>query len=236
MISAEDISRRTQALGEKLLFASTRRLGALVERRILVPVWERRMGISTSGVIEADELGYEEEETLPYQPSEWRSLRRSLARDSVSSADAFLDLGSGLGRVVLMAGEFPFRRIIGVELSAGLHDAATANLERARIDRPERIELVRADVREYEIPDDVTVVFMFNPFRFEIFDAAMAQVFASYDRAPRRMRIVYRLPREHERLLATGRVRILAETKNSPLQGLPRRVGAVTYELLPASS
>jgi SAM-dependent methyltransferase len=236
MISAEDISRRTQAIGEKLLFASTRRLGALVERRILVPVWERRMGISTSGVIEADELGYEEEETLPYQPSEWRSLRRSLAKDSVSSADAFLDLGSGLGRVVLMASEFPFRRIIGVELSAGLDDAATANLERARIDRPERIELVRADVREYEIPDDVTVVFLFNPFRFEIFDAAMAQVFASYDRAPRRMRIVYRLPREHERLLATGRVRILAETKNSPLQGLPRRIGAVTYELLPASS
>lgn len=216
-------------------FAVTRRIDGFIEKHVSGAISERRMGIATSGVIEADELGYTEKETLPYEPTQWRTLKRALPASSVAADDVFIDLGSGMGRAVLIASELPFRRVIGVELSPELHAAALANLAKARIKRPEVIELVCADVRGYQVPDDVTVVYLFNPFNGEVFDAAVAQILASYDRAPRRMRIVYCLPREHEHLLATGRVRVLSEGKENWMHGLPRRTGTLTYEVLAAA-
>ena len=44
----------------------------------------------------------------------------------------FVDLGSGKGRVLLLAALRPFRRVIGVEISASLHTRAQANVEALR--------------------------------------------------------------------------------------------------------
>jgi len=41
----------------------------------------------------------------------------------------FIDLGSGKGRTLLMASDYPFRRIVGVELLLALHQIAQENLE-----------------------------------------------------------------------------------------------------------
>jgi SAM-dependent methyltransferase len=216
--------------------SALRRVTVFFEKRVLGTLSERRMGTDTAHVIDASGLGYADEETHPYEPAEWRTLKRALPRRTVGPEDVFVDLGSGMGRPVLMATEYPFKRVIGVELSPQLHEAAVANLAKARVERPERVEFVCGDVREYEVPDDVTFVFLYNPFSGEVFDAAMRQVFASYDRRPRALRIVYRFPLEDERLRATGRVRVISETKDSPLQGFPRRVGTITYEVLPAAT
>jgi hypothetical protein len=61
---------------------------------------------------------------------------------------------------------------------------------------------------DWKVPDDACVVFLHNPFFGETFRQAMANVFASYDRNPREMHIVYMFPWEHEWLLSTGRVRV----------------------------
>lgn len=213
-----------------------RRLTVFLEKKVLAAIFERRMGVSTSAEIESDELGYDDEQVHSYGPAEWRTLKRALPRSEVTSQDVFVDLGCGLGRVLLMALDYPFKRVIGVELSPQLHAAAQANVASAKLARAEAIEVVLADVREYEIPDDVTFVFHYNPFSGDVFEGAMARVFASFDRAPRRLRIVYRYPLEHERLLASGRVRVIGEAKDGPLQGVPRRIGTITYEVLPEAS
>ena len=44
----------------------------------------------------------------------------------------FIDLGSGKGRALLMASDYPFRRIVGVELLPQLHRAAQDNLTKYR--------------------------------------------------------------------------------------------------------
>jgi hypothetical protein len=62
----------------------------------------------------------------------------------------------------------------------------------------------------------------------------MEAVFASVDRNPRRLRIFYRNPTEHERLIETGRVRIVKEWKHSLWRGWPRGVILRSYEVLPA--
>jgi hypothetical protein len=65
---------------------------------------------------------------------------------------------------------------------------------------------VVADVLEWPIPDDTSVVFMYNPFIGQTFRAAVALIFESYDRKPRTLHIVYVYPWEHDWLVSTGRV------------------------------
>jgi hypothetical protein len=59
---------------------------------------------------------------------------------------------------------------------------------------------------------------MHNPFFGDTFRRAMENVFASFDRNPREMHIVYMFPWEHEWLLSTGRV----EVESVKPEGWPR--------------
>jgi SAM-dependent methyltransferase len=128
----------------------------------------------------------------------------------VGPDDVFVDVGSGKGRVLLEATRYPFRRVIGVELSAELNAIAARNL--AATDRGRRsgpVELVTEDVRAYRIPDDVTVAYAYNPFQGPVFQHLVDELVASVDRRPRRLLFVYRNPVEHDRLAATGRFRLV---------------------------
>jgi hypothetical protein len=71
---------------------------------------------------------------------------------------------------------------------------------------------VNADVLDYRIPDDVTVVYMFNPFRGAIFDAVIAELIASVDRRPRPLCLIYRNGPNCERLTSTGRFNLVRES------------------------
>src|SRR5262249_59289520 len=122
---------------------------------------DRRLQVDTAGAVGFDDLehggtiGY-----FDYTATDWITLRRGLGYLDVGPDDVFVDLGSGKGRVLLMAAMHPFKRVIGVELSAKLNAIARTNVERAshRL-RCKEVELVVADATEYELPDDVTVVF-----------------------------------------------------------------------------
>lgn len=65
---------------------------------------------------------------------------------------------------------------------------------------------------DYEIPDDVTVVFMNNPVQGENFAAVVKQLLNSCDRRPR-PRIIYANPREEPTLLSTGRIRMVRRSR-----------------------
>ena len=80
-----------------------------------------------------------------------------------------VDIGSGLGRVVLHAARRPFRQIIGVEISAALHEVARDNRAAFRGDLACRdIRLVRADAAGFTFPRGDLLVYLYNPFRVEI--------------------------------------------------------------------
>jgi hypothetical protein len=99
--------------------------------------------------------------------------------------------------------------VVGVELSPRLAATAEANVAASRDSlRCQDVQVVVADAVEYEIPDDATVIYMYNPFRGPVFQAVIDNLLASVRRRPRRVRIVYRTPMEHERLVATGRFRL----------------------------
>jgi predicted RNA methylase len=198
-------------------------------------VHDRRLGIDTSREVRLSSLGLAERDRVDYEPSGWSSARIALDRLTVEPDDVLIDLGSGKGRVVLEAAQRPFRRVIGVELSPELTRIARSNLaaSRGRL-RCQDVQLVTADVTSFEMPDDVTVVYLCNPFGGEVFTAALDAMIASVDRAPRRVRISYSIPREHDRLMASGRVRhVGARLPWRPTHEWSQRAGLHEYELMP---
>lgn len=199
--------------------------------------YERKLGgVRTSDHVMLEDLGLEGPDRFEYRPSPWRELKKVLPASEVGPDDVFIDLGCGMGRAVLLAARYPIKRAIGVELSADLTKIAQANLDSAREHLAAReVEFIQADVLEYELPDDVTIVYLYNPFTGEIFARALEQILASLDRRPRRMRIIYRHALEHDQIMATGRAEQVG--RYEPRSLLRREAGAATnvYELKPAS-
>jgi hypothetical protein len=94
-----------------------------------------------------------------------------------------------------MAGEYPFQRIIGIEISTELNKVAEENIQRVRDRlRCRNIETVITDARAYEVPDDVTVVYFNNSFHGEIFGGVLENLHKSITRKPRHLELICNLP------------------------------------------
>jgi len=174
--------------------------------RLLRLRYERGLG-DTAGTIAADDLGLDDPDFFHYQPSAWTSLQRALDGRSIGSEDVFLDLGCGKGRVLwLAASEYPFGRVIGVEIVPELAEFARANLDAGR-DRLRAGEatVVVANAAEFEIPDDVSVLYMFSPFGGGVFAAVIDNLVASLDRRPRALTLIYAHPELESVIEASGR-------------------------------
>ncbi|MGH3870121.1 MAG: hypothetical protein ACRDSR_01180 [Pseudonocardiaceae bacterium] len=188
---------------------------AQLRRLVAEKLFERRFGVQTAGRVLLDDLGLATQDRVYYAPASWLTLRRALSRREVTECDVFIDFGSGMGRMVLEAATYPFKRVIGVELAVQLHDIARGNIDRNRHRlRCKDIVLVQSDVMDYEIPDDVTVVFFANPFRNQVFATVVQRLLDSIERVPRVVRVIYYNPVEDSFLMGTGRF--------LPLKTIPR--------------
>lgn len=168
-------------------------------------LFDRHSGMETEEIVGMQELGLDPKDRVEYRPSGWLVLKPVLSKRDVREDDVFLDLGCGKGRVLYLAAKYPFKRVIGVELSAELAEIARANIERTLPKLAcKTIEVVVKDVLEYDVPDDVTYVYFNNPFENEIFAGAVERLLQSLRRRPRLMRIIYYTPTQEATLLRAG--------------------------------
>lgn len=132
-----------------------------------------------------------------YQPVGEAAFRRVVARLGIDPAGHdFVDYGSGKGRALLLAAELGFRRIFGVEYARELHEAALANVARARGACPgaERIECVWSDAAAFVPPAGDLVCFLYNPFDGTVLRALLDRLAASVAAAPRDILVAYLNP------------------------------------------
>lgn len=171
-------------------------------------VFDFRYRVATGGATYTEiDTFHADTENWPYLGCQWPDLWFVLK--DLKHEGTFVDLGCGKGKALLIAGMLQYQRVIGVEISSELAAAARHNINQFRGKRRAgTVECVAASVTDWMVPDDASAVFLFNPFFGETFKMAMANVFASYDRHPREMHIVYEYPWEHEWLLSTGRVKV----------------------------
>jgi SAM-dependent methyltransferase len=119
--------------------------------------WERRLAVSTRGVVPTDHPDSVHYATMGY-PTVFKILRQL----DLQPSDVFVDIGCGKGRVLCCAARQPVRQVIGVELSEVLCGQARANAERLRGRRaPVTVENTVAEQFDYST---ATVLFLFDPF------------------------------------------------------------------------
>lgn len=174
--------------------------------------FDRLLGVSTSESIITEESAFVAGgDFTAYAGCSWLSLRRALKDLHPCPSDVFVDLGSGKGKALLIAGRLPYQRVVGVELDKELVDYSKRNVECARPRlRARQVESVHANALEWPIPDDTSVVFMNCPFIGETFHDVVSRIIESYDLNPRNLHIVYSKPWEHDWLLSTGRVTVVS--------------------------
>lgn len=108
----------------------------------------------------------------------------------------FVDMGSGKGRALLVASEFPFQKIVGVELSDSLHRIAEDNVKlyKPASQQCASFDLKCMDALEYAYGDEPVVLYLFDPFGREILQEVVANLETSLKAKPREAYVVYVYP------------------------------------------
>ena len=133
-----------------------------------------------------------------YQPTDPQEFHEVIRRvDADLSRFVFIDMGSGKGRVLLLACEYPFREIIGVEVQPALHRIAQENI--LRFDgtgKCGRVSSVCMDARDFEFPDEPLFLYLFNPFPDYVLEQVIRNLRESLQRSPRDAFVLYNTPWE----------------------------------------
>jgi len=161
--------------------------------------FDRQFHVNTTGWIDGEKLdgGANALHATAYAgvvPAPFRMVMDQLKIDFAKHV--FIDFGSGKGRALFLAAQYPFARIVGVEFSPQLHEVARANCQTCRgpIAIDNRIELYCMDATKYELPAQPAVLFFFNPFDESVMRPIADQVQESLRRNPRHVLIVYFWP------------------------------------------
>ncbi len=133
----------------------------------------------------------------PYQPTEPDLFHEMLAALAIDfSQFTFVDLGSGKGRTLLMASDYPFRRILGVELLPELNQAAQENIRayRSPAQKCFVVESICGDARDFVFPEEPTVLYLFNPVSETILREVIGKLEKSLVERPCPIQILYHNP------------------------------------------
>jgi SAM-dependent methyltransferase len=155
--------------------------------------YDRANGVRTSGMLPGSILGLGSTNSGASQPS---IIRSALGAIPDPRRCHFLDLGCGKGRPLLVATEFGFSAITGVEFSPALAEIARRNAAVFARGHPERtrVDIVIGDALALELPEENLVVFLYNPFDRPLITRLLHNIESSLRASPREFYIVYYNP------------------------------------------
>lgn len=160
--------------------------------------FDRKYGTDTNGIIYSKNLSISDskakDNAIFYLSAPPRVTKYMIAFLDINHEDfAFIDFGSGKGRVLLVASDFPFQRIIGVEISESLHMLAQRNVEiyNSPAQRCFNFELYSMDATKFPLPETNTVFHFYHPFLPEVLRPVLQNIGESLKQTPRRIFILY---------------------------------------------
>lgn len=150
---------------------------------------------------------------FPTEPWLFAEMLRALPIEF--SQYTFIDIGSGKGRVLLMAAEYGFRRVVGVEFIPALHRVAANNILKFIHEHQSGIEIENLcmDARDYLFPVRPLVVYLFNPFPLPVLNSVLKNLRISSELHSRPIHIMYRYPEFAADLEGEDWLRKVAETE-----------------------
>ncbi|MBR3810985.1 MAG: class I SAM-dependent methyltransferase [Agathobacter sp.] len=152
--------------------------------------WDRLLQIKTTGRDDSNSDQYR----YPYEPTPYSVLERLANSGLIRKKDFVLDYGCGKGRVDFFLSYQTRAKTIGIEYDERIYQAAVENQKNAVSGG--RTEFVLARAEEYEVPNEVTVCYFFNPFSIELLRKVMARIVESYYACPREITLCFYYPSE----------------------------------------
>lgn len=160
------------------------------ERGIDTATWVRVPDLETASPNQEYAVRYE-----PSSVEEFTLLMEKLRRHVDVRDFTFVDYGSGKGRVLILAAEHPFERIVGVEFDGSLDRVARENVATLGADAA-RIETFVMDAVTFDPPGGPLVLYFFHPFGVPVLRPVLARLRASLEDDPRAAFIVITGPPE----------------------------------------
>jgi SAM-dependent methyltransferase len=193
-------------------------LGAIVRGTPEVD-FDRRYGVDTAGVIVPQDLQGDPR----YHQSNWygatseKLFRQMLAHVKEDFRDfVFVDYGCGKGKPLLLAAQFPFRKIIGIDIWPELLGIARRNVENYSGPRLcTDFEVLEINATNYVPPEDIPgIYYFFDPFQADVMRVVLGKIRESLQRRPRKAYVVYCEPDRPDVLEDSGFVELLAKTSH----------------------
>jgi SAM-dependent methyltransferase len=162
--------------------------------------FDRQFGTDTAGSVATEKLGIADsavrEKAILYLPSPARVTRWMFNHIGIQHRDfTCVDLGCGKGRVLLVASEYPFQRVIGVEISSELSEIARRNAVKyqPRSRKCRDVEIQNTDATTFDLPETNILLHLYHPFDPEVTAAVLARLDESVAAKPRRIAVGYLL-------------------------------------------
>ena len=160
---------------------------------------------------------------MPVRPAAFREFLGYLPIDREHYV--FVDYGSGRGRALMLAAEAGFRRAIGVELDPCHHAIAAANVARHR--SRDRIDVIRGDARDVDLPPEPVVIFIYNPFPRGVMETVVRRIGGQTPSGW----LIYEATEDRDLLDGQSWLRLVAERRERA-GGSPRRPRFAIYEFV----
>jgi len=156
--------------------------------------FDAKYGLDTGGRVDLSELSINYKNWIygaSYQPSSANELRNIFGSLGITYQDyIFIDYGSGKGRCLFVAAEYPFHKIIGVEFSSELHNIAQRNINLCKSNY-KNIENVLMDAVEFKIPKYPLLCYFYNPFGESVLRKVISNIEDSIRNYERVVYVVY---------------------------------------------
>ena len=165
-------------------------------------------GVETGGLIPASELatGHSSDAHVTAYYGVAPSILRRLVELWLETEPAhpieewtFVDIGAGKGRAMLVASEFPFKQVAGVELNPAMAGVAQRNVDHwiesrkrdptARRHAP--IRLLAQDALEFQFPKSPCVAFLFHPFEAPLLKKLLRRMEEQFTGRPGELDVLY---------------------------------------------
>jgi hypothetical protein len=150
-------------------------------------------GVDTSGLVPANHLltGHPNDRHVTAYYGVAPSILRALIRRWRETVPphpihryTFIDIGAGKGRGLLVASEFHFRKVVGIELNPALAAIARSNVAhwtRTHAQDPTApaiapIEVLEQDALDFDLPATPTLLFLFHPFEAPVLSELLRRI------------------------------------------------------------
>ena len=170
--------------------------------------FDQMHGVDTSGLVPATHLatGHANDEHITAYYGVAPSILRALIGHWRESAPphaiedyTFIDVGAGKGRALLVASEYSFRKVVGIELNPEMAAIARQNVEhwtRAHREDPTAarlapIEFFEQDALDFELPQTPTLLFLFHPFEAPVLKQLLRRIETQFARRPGTLDLLY---------------------------------------------